>query len=224
MHNPNNSLRTLCGTGLHRHSIRTKYNPSHESGRISNLFPGPYQQRAPGNTMSDDSSHSMHRREEFDDLSFRQRKINEKQNVDKVQHHKRKIKHQWEGGQLSLTIVLCEPDHCSLHCRPATPELVFPTSPPFVFDMSRESSIAIYTAWQRRQSKTDDQRSYYDMMENLTIANGYTLDMIALNPKRMSQFYEDHGVPQGFAWNYVSYVPWFAEILEGAEPGDKYVS
>ncbi|PKK42540.1 hypothetical protein CI102_14546 [Trichoderma harzianum] len=73
--------------------------------------------------------------------------------------------------------------------------MVFPASPLFSFDIPREDVISAYSVWQRSQSRSSEQKAYYDLVEELTIAKGYTLDMIACNQERMCKFYEKHDIP-----------------------------
>ncbi|PMB65186.1 hypothetical protein BM221_008542 [Beauveria bassiana] len=95
---------------------------------------------------------------------------------------------------------------------PVTPDMVFPTSPLYTFDMPSEDTVAAYSVYQRSQYKGDEQKSYIDLVQDMTIVNGYTLDMIACNQGKMCRFYEKHGIPQGIAWNYVCKIPWFVKM------------
>ena len=132
----------------------------------------------------------------------------------KEREKKRKRQRRDSGG--SLTIHPCQQCTHGASSAPLTPKMVFPTSPLFNFGMPREDIIAAYTVWQKDQSKSDEQRLYYDLVQEVTIAEGYTLDMIASNQERMCKVYERHDIPEGIAWNYVCNIPWFGKQRETA--------
>ena len=100
--------------------------------------------------------------------------------------------------------------------NPTTPKMVYPTTPLVRLDMSSEAAVTAYSVWQRSQVSTDDQKAYYSLAEEVTIANGCTLDLIASNQDCMRRFYEKHGIPMGIAWNYVCNVYTFAQKHQDA--------
>lgn len=138
--------------------------------------------------------------------NFRQRIFDEEREWEerKRREGEKEHKRRRRDSSGSLTILPCQQcAHSVSVATPSTPKMVFPTSPLFSFDMPREVVIAAYSGWQRSQSKSSEQKAYYDLIEELTIAKGYTLDMNACNQERMCMFYEKHDIPEGIAWNYV---------------------
>ncbi|KAK2754612.1 hypothetical protein CKAH01_17409 [Colletotrichum kahawae] len=69
--------------------------------------------------------------------------------------------------------------------------------------LPREDAVRAYSTWQQSQVSTDEQKKHYSMAEELTLAYGYDLDMLAANQERMYQFYTKHGVLPGISWRYV---------------------
>lgn len=51
--------------------------------------------------------------------------------------------------------------------------------------------------------RTEEQKQYYDMAEELPLAHCYDLNVLAVNRERMYQFYTQHGILDGVAWHYV---------------------
>jgi hypothetical protein len=146
--------------------------------------------------------------------SFRQQIFDEERELEERQRKEgeKERKRRRRDSDGSLTILPCQQcTHGASATTPSPPKLVFPTSPLFSFDIPREDVITSYSVWQRSQSKSSEQKAYYDLAEELTIAKGYTLDMIACNQERMCRFYEKHDIPQGTAWNYVCNVKWFGK-------------
>lgn len=130
----------------------------------------------------------------------------------------KKRKRQRRDSNGSLTIQPCQQcTHNASNATLPTPKMVFPTSPVFNFGMPREDIVAAYTVWQKGQSRSDEQKLYYDLVEEVTLAEGYTLDMIACNQERMCKVYERHDIPQGIAWNYVCNIPWFGKQREAVQ-------
>lgn len=81
--------------------------------------------------------------------------------------------------------------------------------------MPREDAVAAYSVYQRSQYKGDQPKSFIALAEELTITNGFALDMIACNQGRMCKFYEDRGIPQGIAWSYVCNVTGLGKCTTG---------
>ncbi|KAF6802793.1 hypothetical protein CMUS01_15261 [Colletotrichum musicola] len=86
---------------------------------------------------------------------------------------------------------------------PASPVMVFPSSPMLVLDLPREEAVRAYSTWQQSQVSTAEQKAYYDTVQELTLAHCYDLHMLAANQERMYRFYTRHGIPAGVAWRYV---------------------
>lgn len=146
----------------------------------------------------------------------------ERKEREKEREKERKRRRRDSSG--SLTILPCQQClHGASNPIPSTPKMVFPTSPIFTFDMPREDVIVAYSVWQRSQSRSDEQKAFYDLAEELTIAEGYTLDMIACNQERICKFYERHDIPQGIAWNYVCNVQWFGRQYKEARGTEQSV-
>ncbi|KAL7904183.1 hypothetical protein GGI35DRAFT_472568 [Trichoderma velutinum] len=146
--------------------------------------------------------------------NFRQRIFDEEREWEerRRKEDEKERKRRRRGSSGSFAILPCQQcAHSVSVATPPTPKMVFPTSPLFSFDMPREDVISAYRVWQRSQSRSSEQKAYYDLVEELTIAKGYTLDMIACNQERMCKFYEKHDIPQGNAWNYVCNIQWFGK-------------
>ena len=99
---------------------------------------------------------------------------------------------------------------------PPTPRIVFPTSPLWEIDLPREDAVKAYSAWQRSQVRTEEQKESYSLNEDLTLANCFDLDMLASNQERMYRFYIRHGIPEGVAWRYVCDIRSFLKQRERA--------
>ncbi|KAM3477535.1 hypothetical protein MY8738_006398 [Beauveria namnaoensis] len=133
--------------------------------------------------------------------TFKERLLEEERDWEERERKKKERKRKRRDSGDSLTIVPCQLGHDGSGA-PVTPDMVFPTSPLYTFDMPSEDTVAAYSVYQRSQYKGDEQKSYIDLVQDMTIVNGYTLDMIACNQGKMCRFYEKHGIPQGIAWNY----------------------
>ncbi|PQK18122.1 hypothetical protein BB8028_0012g00190 [Beauveria bassiana] len=143
--------------------------------------------------------------------TFKERLLEEERNWEERERKKKERKRKRRDSGDSLTIVPCQLGHDGSGA-PVTPDMVFPTSPLYTFDMPSEDTVAAYSVYQRSQYKGDEQKSYIDLVQDMTVVNGYTLDMIACNQGKMCRFYEKHGIPQGIAWNYVCKIPWFVKM------------
>lgn len=86
---------------------------------------------------------------------------------------------------------------------PSTPEMVFPTSPTFDIQGSREDAVKAYVVWQCSKVSSQEQKSFYDLAQSLTLDHGICLYMIYTNQRRYFQFYREHGVLDGVAWHFV---------------------
>ncbi|TQW01753.1 hypothetical protein IF2G_10735 [Cordyceps javanica] len=129
--------------------------------------------------------------------TFKERLLEEERDWEERERKKKERKRKRRDSGDSLTIVPCQLGHDGSGA-PVTPDMVFPTSPLYTFDMPSEETVAAYSVYQRSQYKGDEQKSYIDLVQDMTIVNGYTLDMIACNQGKMCRFYEKHGIPQGF--------------------------
>lgn len=87
--------------------------------------------------------------------------------------------------------------------HPASPLLIFPSSPLPACDLPRDDAVKVYTSWQQSQTGSEEQKEHYGTAQELTLAQGYDLDMLAANQQRMYQFYVEHGILPGVAWRYV---------------------
>lgn len=97
---------------------------------------------------------------------------------------------------------------------PSTPRMVFPTSPTVELNLPRDDAVRAYNQWQRSQVTTEEQKQYYDMALELTLAHCYDLNVLAVNRERMSRFYTQHGIPDGIAWHYVCDIKSFVKQYE----------
>ncbi|KDN72117.1 hypothetical protein CSUB01_11736 [Colletotrichum sublineola] len=87
--------------------------------------------------------------------------------------------------------------------RPASPLLVFASSPLPAFDLPRDDAVRAYTTWQQSQVGSEEQKEHYETAQELTLAQGYDLDMLAANQQMMYRFYIEHDILPGVAWRYV---------------------
>lgn len=87
--------------------------------------------------------------------------------------------------------------------HPASPLLVFQSSPLPACDLPKDDAVRAYTTWQQSQVGSEEQKEHYGTAQDLTLAQGYDLDMLAANQKRMYQFYIEHDILPGVAWRYV---------------------
>lgn len=151
--------------------------------------------------------------------SFRKKVLDEEREWEERERKERERKRKRPRRDSSESSILSYAP-CGHDARPAPPKMVFPASPLFQFDKPREQVIADYTAWQRSQSESDEQKAYYDIIEELNNMQGYTLEMIACNQDRMCTFYKSNDVPEGIAWNYVCYTLWYGKqhgVAQGTE-------
>ncbi|KZL80244.1 hypothetical protein CI238_13294 [Colletotrichum incanum] len=70
------------------------------------------------------------------------------------------------------------------------------------FDLPRDDAVRAYTTWQQLQVGSEEQKEHYRTAQELTLAQGYDLNMLAANQERMYQFYTEHGILPGVAWLY----------------------
>ncbi|KZL80461.1 hypothetical protein CI238_13420 [Colletotrichum incanum] len=101
-----------------------------------------------------------------------------------------------------VVIVQCRGCASNANSHPASPLLVFPSSPLPAFDLPRDDAVRAYTIWQQSQVGSEEQKEHYRTAQELTLAQGYDLNMLAANQERMYQFYTGHGILPGVAWLY----------------------
>lgn len=66
-------------------------------------------------------------------------------------------------------------------------------------DVSREDMVRTYSAWQRSQVSTEEQKGHYERAEQLTLDHCFDLDMLRSNQERMFRFYTQHDIPDSVA-------------------------
>uniref|UniRef100_A0A8H7K5G2 Uncharacterized protein n=1 Tax=Bionectria ochroleuca TaxID=29856 RepID=A0A8H7K5G2_BIOOC len=134
-----------------------------------------------------------------------QREQEERQRRERDKTQNRKRRRRESNDSLSIATGLRHHD---------IPDMVFPTSP-LELDLSNEDAIREYSVWHRARVSSE-QRGYYDEIEALTLANCFTLDMIASNQNNMYRFYIGERVPKGIAWSYVCYIQHYLKQRERA--------
>lgn len=102
-------------------------------------------------------------------------------------------------GSDDLTIV--PPDSC-------VPAMVFPTTPLLGLAHRSEELVRKYTVW-KKHDESDEAKGHYELMQNIALKEGFDLNYMSSNQHRMCNMFMDEGVPEGFAWQYVSGVPWW---------------
>ncbi|PTB49516.1 hypothetical protein M431DRAFT_500287 [Trichoderma harzianum CBS 226.95] len=68
---------------------------------------------------------------------------------------------------------------------PSTPEMVFPTSPTFDIQGSREDAVKAYVVWQCSKVSSQEQKSFYNLAQSLTLDHGICLYMIYTNQRSL---------------------------------------
>jgi hypothetical protein len=136
-----------------------------------------------------------------------QREQEERQQRERDRAQGRKRRRRESEGLLAITTA-------DLHHR-SSPEMVFPTSP---LDLGLPSNNAVraYGVWHRTQAGSEQTHHYHHIKE-LTLANCFTLGMLASNQNAMYQFYVEEGIPRGIAWNYVCYVGSYLKQYQRAQ-------
>ncbi|KAK0761663.1 LOW QUALITY PROTEIN: hypothetical protein N5P37_005645 [Trichoderma harzianum] len=66
---------------------------------------------------------------------------------------------------------------------PSTPKIVFPTSPTFNIQGSREDAVKAYVVWQCSKVSSQEQKSSYDLAQSLTLDHGLCLYMVYTNQR-----------------------------------------
>lgn len=155
-----------------------------------------------------------------DERKRAEREQREREQREKEQRRKRRRRDS-DGSAAGVTGMQCL--HCTtqgLHTvtnPPSTPKMIFPTSPLLGFGGSREDEVRAYSAWQQCQVSTKEQKDYYDMALELTLAHGFDLDMLASNQERMYRFYQKYGILEGVAWRFVCDIKSFLKQRESAK-------
>ncbi|EHK19828.1 uncharacterized protein TRIVIDRAFT_68184 [Trichoderma virens Gv29-8] len=67
----------------------------------------------------------------------------------------------------------------------STPEMVFPTSPTFDIQGSREDAVKAYVVWQCSKVSSQEQKSSYDLAQSLTLDHGLCLYMVYTNQRSL---------------------------------------
>ncbi|KAH6988825.1 hypothetical protein BKA56DRAFT_611113 [Ilyonectria sp. MPI-CAGE-AT-0026] len=96
---------------------------------------------------------------------------------------------------------------------PSTPDMIFPTSPSFHVQGSREDMVKAYVVWQQSQVSSQEQKGSYSLVQDLTLNEGLSLEMVYCNQKRFFRFYKEHGVLEGVAWHFVRDIKFFQGSL-----------
>lgn len=135
-----------------------------------------------------------------------QREQEERQRRERDKTQNRKRRRRESNDSLSIATGSCHHD---------TPDMAFPTSP-LELDLSNDDAIRAYSVWHRTRVSSE-QKGYYDEIEALTLANCFTLDMIASNQNNMYRFYISERVPKGVAWSYVCYIQYYLKQRERAQ-------
>ena len=76
-------------------------------------------------------------------------------------------------------------------------------SPVVGLNLPRDDVVRAYNEWQRSQVSTAEQKEYYNMAQDLTLAHCYDLNMLATNQERMYRFYARHSIPDDIVWHYI---------------------
>ncbi|KAH8649528.1 hypothetical protein BGZ61DRAFT_487982 [Ilyonectria robusta] len=97
---------------------------------------------------------------------------------------------------------------------PPTPDMIFPTSPTFHVQGSREDMVKSYVMWQQSQVSSQEQKSSCSLAQDLTLNEGLSLEMVYCNQKRFFRFYKEHGVLKGVAWHFVCDIKFFQGSLK----------
>ncbi|KAH7112246.1 hypothetical protein B0J13DRAFT_590914 [Dactylonectria estremocensis] len=148
-----------------------------------------------------------------DDREREERQQKEREQREKEQRRKRQRRDS-DGSSVHMTTTHC---HRCASGGLDTPTMVFPTSPLMDSDLSREDAVTAYSVWQRSQVSTEEQKESYDSVQELTLAHGFGLDMLASNQERMYQFYKKHGILAGVAWHYVCDIKLWVKQRERAK-------
>ena len=146
----------------------------------------------------------------------RERAEREQKERNKMQSRKRKRRNS-DGSSHEMRMIHCHcaPVHTAAIDPPSTPRMVFPTTPVVELNMPRDDAVRAYNQWQRSQVRTEEQKQYYDMAQEMTLEHCYDLNVLAVNQERMYMFYTQHGIPNGVAWNYVCGIKSFLRENEG---------
>ncbi|KAI5465215.1 hypothetical protein BGZ63DRAFT_173395 [Mariannaea sp. PMI_226] len=96
---------------------------------------------------------------------------------------------------------------------PSSPSIIFPTSPAFDFEESRDNVVKAYVEWQQSKVSSQKLKSSYSLIEVLTLDYGLSLEMIFANQKRYFKFFLNHGVLEGVAWHFVCNIKRYYELM-----------
>ncbi|KAI6356683.1 hypothetical protein MCOR31_010582 [Pyricularia oryzae] len=130
-----------------------------------------------------------------------ERERQEREEREKIKSHKRS---RLNSDHSSSEVVLVQCRGCATaNGHPASPLLVFQSSPLPASDLPRDDAVRAYTTWQQSQVGSKEQKEHYGTAQELTLAQGYDLDMLVANQEKMYQFYVEHGILPGVAWRYV---------------------
>lgn len=68
---------------------------------------------------------------------------------------------------------------------------------------------------------TTEQKEYYDIVQELTLAHCYDPNVLATNQEKMYRFHVQHGIPEGVAWHYVYGIGSFWKQQKGQRAHDR---
>ncbi|KAE9565849.1 hypothetical protein CGMCC3_g17975 [Colletotrichum fructicola] len=127
-----------------------------------------------------------------------ERELEEREQREKERSSRRKrTRRDSDLSSSDVRFVQCHPCVGGASKTPASPRLVFQSTPLQRMGLPREDAVRAYSTWQQSQVSTDEQKDHYAMARDLTLAHGYDLNMLAANQERMYRFYVEHGVLAG---------------------------
>ncbi|EJP60902.1 uncharacterized protein BBA_10145 [Beauveria bassiana ARSEF 2860] len=147
--------------------------------------------------------------------TFRRLVLDDERDRQSREENERAKRKRRRPGSENLTINPPNPAQLAHDGRTIIPAMVFPTTPLMGFAQRSEDNIRAHTTW-LKHGASDEQKGHYEFMQQLALRNGYDLDYMHSNKERVCVFSMDEGVPEGFAWRYVSGVPWFKKEREKA--------